>query len=211
MDITNIVLSAFLAFGQPIPNTRDVVRYAGVQAIHDDGSMTLRMSEPVRTDGVEGGCRHVVLKSRDETYPFFLTRHIVFYDDCDVVETWTEILHGESGPVRLAKMDSFAAEIPGATNEIRVMTLAGGVQHEARVVESALAFGQTLAASSREGIHNAWESNPAMMVSLGQSTETSGEVLGVALEWTGCSAKSVRRTFDGKTSLYIGESSFSPF
>ena len=204
MDITNIVLSAFLAFGQPVTNTREVVRHAGLQVIHADGTLTLRMTEPVRKDWTESGVRHLVFENRDETYPLFLTRHVVFRDDSDVVETWTEIRHEEEGVVRLVKMDSFAAEIPGATNEIRVMTLAGKVQHEARVVECALPFGQTLTTSSREGIHNAWESNPAMMVSFGASTETSGDVLGVALEWTGCSAKSVRRTFDGETSLFIG-------
>ena len=204
MSITNIALSAFLAFGQTIPNSRDVVRYGGIQAIHADGGLSLRLTEPVRKEHDEAGVRHVVLESRDEMYPFFLTRHVVFHDDCDVVETWTEILHEERGPVRLVKMDSFAAEIPGATNEVQVMTLTGMAQREARVVESVLAFGQTLATSSREGIHNAWESNPAMMVSLGLSSENSGTVLGVALEWTGCSAKSVRREFDGVTKVFIG-------
>ena len=204
MNVTNIVLSSFLAFGQPIANTREIVRYAGVQAIHADGCLSLRMTKPVRTESVAAGARHVVLESRDEVYPFFLARHAVFYDDCDVVETWMEIRHEEAGPVRLAKMDSFAAELPGATNEIRVMTLAGGVQHEAKVVESALACGQTLATSSREGVHNAWESNPAMMVSFGPSTEALGDVLGVALGWSGCSAKAVRRTFDGRTWLFVG-------
>ena len=204
MNITNIVLSAYLAFGQPVPNTREVVRYGGVQAIHADGGLSLRMTETDRREVLSANGRHVVVESRDESYPVYLTRHVVFHGDCDVVETWVEIRHEEEGPVRLVKMDSFAAEIPGATNEVRVMTLAGAVQHEARVVESALAFGQTLATSSREGIRNAWESNPAMMVSFGPSTETRGEVLGAALEWTGCSAKSVRREFDGVTKVFIG-------
>jgi len=59
MDITNIVLSAFLAFGQPVTNSREVVRYGGVQAIHADGCLTFRMSEPVRTERTEAGARHI--------------------------------------------------------------------------------------------------------------------------------------------------------
>jgi len=100
MDLTNIVLSAFLAFGQPVANTREVVRYGGVQAIHADGCLTLRMSEPMRTECAEKGARHIVLKSRDESYPFFLARHVIFRDDCDVAETWVEIRHWT--PVRTA-------------------------------------------------------------------------------------------------------------
>ena len=204
MSITNILFSAYLAFGQPIPNSREVVRYGGIQAIHADGTLTLRMSETGRKERAKNGARHIVVFCRDEAYPLYLTRHFVLWDDCDVAETWIEIKHDEEGPVRLVRTDSFAAEIPEATNEIRVLTLAGSNQHEAKVVECGLPAGQTLATSSREGIHNAWESNPVMMVSLGRSDERTGEVLGVALEWTGCSAKSVRREADGRTKVFIG-------
>ena len=107
------MLSAYLAFGQTIPNSREIVRYGGVQAVHADGALTLRMRELDRTESSARGSRHVVIRSRDEDYPFFLTRHIVFWDDCDVAETWTEIRHAEEGAVRLVRMDSFAAEIPG--------------------------------------------------------------------------------------------------
>ena len=204
IGITNIALSAYLAFGQPVANTREVVRYGGLQAIHADGTLSLRMTEPTRrVEDIAGGV-HVVSESGDESYPFFLTRHAVFHDDCDVVETWIEIRHDEEGPVRLVRMDSFASELPWKPDEVGVLTLAGGVQREARVVESRLAPGQTLATSSREGIHNAWESNPAMMVAFGGADESRGDVLGVALEWTGCSAKCVRREHDGRTKVFIG-------
>ena len=205
MDITNILFSAYLAFGQPVPERpREVVRYGGIQAIHADGTLTLRLTETGREERTENGSRHLVVTSRDEDYPFSLTRHFVRWDDCDVAETWVEIRHDEEGPVRLVRSDSFAAALPGVPETVDVLTLAGINQTEARVVESRLAPGQTLATSSREGIHNAFESNPAMMVSLGGATENEGEVLGVALEWTGCSAKSVRREYDGRTKVFIG-------
>ena len=205
INITNIVLSAYFAFGQPIAHSRrHIERYGGIQAIHADGGLTLRLKETGRTQTNEGGSRHIVITSRDEVYPFYLTRHAVFHDDCDVAETWVEIRHDEKGPVRLVKTDSYAAELPGVTGKVKVLTLTGTAQHEAKVVESVLAEGQALATSSREGIHNAWDSNPVMMVSLGDSTERTGTVLGVALEWTGCSAKQVFREWNGKTRVYIG-------
>ena len=207
MDLNSILYAGYLtvaAFGQTVPGTREVVRYAGMQAIHADGNLSLRIVEEGRTESREGLSTHVRTTYRDESYPFFITRHVVRWDDCDVAETWVEIRHDEEGSVRLVRSDSFAAELPGVPKSVDVLTLAGINQTEARVVESRLAPGQTLATSSREGIHNAFESNPAMMVSLGGATESEGEVLGVALEWTGCSAKSVRREFDGATKVFIG-------
>ena len=203
LNITNILLSTYFAFGQPDAREWNIERYGGIQAMHADGTVTLRMTETGRHETVEGAARHVVLESRDETYPFFVTRHVVIWNDTDVAETWVEIRHDEEGPVRLLKMDSLAAEVPWR-GRVKVLTLAGAVQEEAKVVESELAAGQTIATSSREGIHNAWESNPVMMVSLGESTERTGDVLGVALEWTGCSAKSVRREYNGRTKVFIG-------
>ena len=203
-NVLSLVTATYLAFGQPVPNSREVVRYGGVQTIHADGTMTLRLSETGRKETSERGVRRLAIGLKDDGYPFALTRHVVQYDDCDVVETWVEIRHEEEGPVRLVKMDSFAAELPEVPAGVKVLTLAGASQHENNLEESDVAPGQTLATSSREGIHNAWESNPAMMVSLGEATENTGYVLGVALEWTGCSAKSVRRAFDGRTSVFIG-------
>ena len=126
MDITNILFSAYLAFGQPVPERpREVIRYGGIQAIHADGTLTLRLTETGREERRENGARHLVVTSRDEDYPFFLTRHFVRWDDCDVAETWVEIRHDEEGPVRLVRSDSFAATLPGVPETVDVLTLAG--------------------------------------------------------------------------------------
>ena len=207
MDLTTILYAGYLAvaaFGQPLEKSRGVSTYGAVQAIHADGTLSLRLVEGARTEKKDGAATHVTVAYRDENYPFFVDRHIVRWPDCEVVETWLDIRHGEEGPVRLVKMDSFAACLPGRPEKVKVMTLAGRWGQEAGVRESELAAGQTLATSSREGVHNAWESNPAMMVSFGDATEDAGEVLGVALEWTGTSAKSVRREWDGETKVFIG-------
>ncbi|MBQ0033435.1 MAG: alpha-galactosidase, partial [bacterium] len=207
MDLNSILYAGYLTvavFGQTIPGSREVVRQAGLQAIHADGNLSLRIVEDGRSESREGLSTHVCTTYRDESYPFFITRHVVRWDDCGVVETWLDVRHDEPAPVRLVRMDSLAAAIPGSPAKVRVLTLAGANQHEAGVVESELSAGQTIATSSREGIHNAWESNPVMMISFGDSSESAGEVLGVALEWTGCSAKSVRREFNGATKVFIG-------
>ena len=208
MDINSILYAGYLtvaAFGQTVPGTREIVRYAGVQTIHADGVTTLRIAETDRKEAKEGAARHVRITYKDEAYPFYITRHVVRWDDCAAVETWVDIRHDESAPVKLVRMDSFAAAIAGSAEKVKVMTTAGVWGWEGNLRESELAAGQTLATSSREGVHNAWESNPTMMVSFGDSSETSGEVLGVALEWTGTSAKSVRREWNGKTTkIFIG-------
>ena len=207
MDIMGIALATYLAFGQPIPkagNAEAIVRYGGIQAIHADGSVTLRLKETGRTETAEAGGRHIVISLKDEAYPFFVTRHVKTWNDCDAVETWVEVKHDEAKPVRLVKMDSFAAQLPGRHPKVKVMSLTGVWGREANLFESEAVEGQIVTLASRAGTRDAWESNAAMMVSLGDSTETEGEVLGVALEWTGTTSRSVRRVWGGATQVFAG-------
>ena len=115
MDINTILTAGYLlvaVYGQP-EGSREIVRYAGVQTLHADGSATLRIQETGKEEKRDGAATHQTVTYRDEVYPFFITRHFVRWDDCDVVETWIDIRHDEPGPVKLIKMDSFAAVIPG--------------------------------------------------------------------------------------------------
>lgn len=206
MDIFNWVLSSYLFFGQFIPSDQqEIVKYGGMQVLHADGSVTLRMKEVSRNEISQSGARHVAIRLRDEAYPFEVVRHVRKWDDCEAVETWVEIRHDEPGPVRLLKMDSFAAAVPVKADEVRVLSLTGAWAREAGLVESPVGNGQILHLSSRSGVRDAWESNAAMMVSFDEVTERKGKVLGVALEWTGTTSRSVRRTWNGKvTEVFAG-------
>jgi alpha-galactosidase len=195
----DIALAGYLAFGQLVPQgQQEIVKHAGLQVIHDDGAVTLRLKETGRKDIAEDGARHVVISLEDESRPFGVTRHVRVWNDGDAVETWVEVCHSEKGPVRLVRADSFAAAVPVQASEVGVLSLTGKWAHEANVSESKVANGQIVELASKAGTRDAWESNAAMMVSFGPSDEESGKVLGVALEWTGTTSRRIRRGWDGK-------------
>ncbi len=200
MNGMEIALAGYLVFGQVIPGgQKEIVKHAGLQVIHADGAVTLRLKETGRREVEEKGAKHVVISLEDEARPFRVVRHVRAWDDVDAVETWVEISHDESGPVRLVRADSFASAIDVQAQEVGVLSLAGNWGHEANVSESKVANGQIVELASRAGTRDAWEANAAMMVSFGPSDEESGKVLGVALEWTGTTSRRIRRGWDGKT------------
>lgn len=190
-----IALAGYLAFGQLIPQgQQEIVKYGGLQVIHADGAVTLRLKEADRREIAEPDGRHVAIGLRDEAYPLSVTRHVKEWNDCAVVETWVEIRHDEKGPVKLLRADSFASALAVTNAPVRVLGLNGGWASEANVRESEVALGQTVSLVSRHGTRDAWESNAGFMVSFGEGVdETRGRVLGLALEWTGTSDKRVSR------------------
>ncbi len=202
-----VAMSGLLAFGQVIPNwEKEIVKHAGLQVIHADGALTLRLKEIERLDQEIKGGRLFTIKQKDEFYPIYITRYIKTWNDCDVVETWYEIQHNEAGPVRLIRADSFAANINCYAETVKVLTLTGVWTREGNVSEATVANGQIAQFRSLSGVRNAWESNAAMMVSFGDDVdEECGRVLGVALEWTGTTEKRVRRSWNGQeTDVFAG-------
>ena len=206
MNGMEIALAGYLAFGQVIPSgQQEIVKHAGLQAIHADGAVTLRLKETGRKEIPEPGAKHVVVSLEDESRPLRVTRHVRAWDDVDAVETWVEIAHSESAPVRLLRADSFASAVDVKAKEVGVLSLTGKWAREANVSESKVANGQIVELSSKAGTRDAWESNAGMMVSFGPSDEESGKVLGVALEWTGTTSRRIRRDWEGKvTEVFAG-------
>lgn len=206
-----IALAGYLAFGQLIPEgQQEIVKYGGLQVIHADGAVTLRLKETGRRQVAEPDGRHIAISLEDEAYPFAVTRHVKEWSDCGVVETWVEVRHDEPEPVKLLRADSFAAALAVTNAPVRVLSLNGGWASEANVRETELALGQTLSLTSRHGTRDAWESNAAMMVSFGTDVdETCGQVLGLALEWTGTTDRRVSRFCDDRwakehTEVFVG-------
>ena len=195
MTTLDIALAGYLAFGQLVPNyQQEIIKHAGLQVIHADGAVTLRLKEVSRKESE--GLTTISLK--DEAYPFEVKRYVKTWPDCDAVETWLEISHTEAGPVRLLRADSFASNVDCRSEKIKVMSLSGVWADEAHVHESDLAAGQGIQLLSRSGTRDAWESNAAMMVSFGDDVgENAGKVLGIALEWTGTTEQRVRRNWNG--------------
>ncbi|MCQ2393246.1 MAG: alpha-galactosidase [Kiritimatiellae bacterium] len=196
-----VASEGYLVFGQVIPShQREIVKHAGLQVIHADGAVTLRLKETGREEKMEGAAKHVVITCQDEVRPFRVVRHILSWPDCGAVETWVEVSHSEKGPVKLLRADSFAAPVKASAKTVRVMSLTGVWAKEANVSEAPVGNGQIVELSSKAGTRSAWESNAAMMVSFGEKVnEEEGRVLGVALEWTGSTCRRVRRAWDGST------------
>ena len=201
MTTLEVVLAGYLAFGQLIPQgQQEIVKHAGLQVIHADGSVTLRLKETGRCETAEGGAKTVRISMADEHYPFEVVRFVRSWSDCDAVETWVEIRHSEPGPVKLVQADSFASCVDAKEDVVKVLSLAGSWGCEANVRESEVSAGQSVQLLSRAGTRDAWESNAGMMVSFGvRVDEERGKVLGVALEWTGTTERRVLRNWNGKT------------
>jgi len=108
----DIAMAGLLSFGQVIPSAqREIVKHAGLQMIHADGAVTLRLKETDREERAVDGGRVVTVKLQDEHYPVYITRYVRTWNDCDAVETWYELRHEELGPVRLLRADSFASRV----------------------------------------------------------------------------------------------------
>ena len=206
MNGVEIALAGYLAFGQLIPQRQqEIVKHAGLQVVHADGAVTLRLREEGRDVRDEKGAKITAIRLVDELYPFKVTRYVKTWRDCDAVETWVEIRHSENGPARLVRADSFASAVGVPAKEVGVLCLTGKWGREANVSESKVANGQIVELASKSGTRDAWESNAAMMVSFGASDEETGKVLGVALEWTGTTSRRIRRSWDGnETEVFAG-------
>lgn len=209
MSLTSfeIAMSRLLTFGHVIPyGQQEIVKHAGLQIVHADGAVTLRLKEVGRSDAEVKGGRLYTVRLKDEFYPVYVTRYVKTWDDCEAVETWYEIRHEESAPIKLIKADSFAATIPCKAKTVKVLTLTGVWAREGNVSEATVANGQIAQYRSLSGTRDAWESNAAMMVSFGDDVdEERGNVLGVALEWTGTTDKRVRRDWNGGvTDVFAG-------
>ena len=203
----DIAMAGLLSFGQVIPSgQREIVKHAGLQLVHADGAVTLRLTETGRSESAVDGGRLFTVKLKDEFYPVYVTRYVKQWNDCDAVETWYELRHDEQGPIRLLRADSFASRVDCKADVVKVLTLTGVWGREANLSEATVANGQIAQYRSLAGTRDAWESNPAMMVSFRDNVdEERGKVLGVALEWTGTAEKRVRRSWNGGTTeVFIG-------
>ena len=171
-----IAMAGYLFFGQLVPSDQNrIVKHAGLQVIHADGSVTLRLKESSRSAMtlVDGELHTIVLQ--DEYQPLMVTRRIRTWNDCDAVETWIEVKNDENGPVKLLHSDSFATTITTDKETVEVHSLTGTWAYEANLHVAPVAPGQIVELRSCEGTRDAWESNAAIMLSF-----RDGECCGLA-------------------------------
>lgn len=165
--------------------------YGGLAVIHADGCLTsdLVVERLERTDET------LAIHWKDAFYPFRATQFFRARKDADVIETHVVLENGEASAVRLPRMASLTLAFPLVADRFSVQTTPGQWTCENQLAESELARGQTVSIGSRSGVRGAWGSNPSFMVSIGGTAdETSGNVIGVALCWSGVWEASVRRS-----------------
>jgi len=170
-------------------------KFGGLAVIHADGvTSTELLGTAAKLVDDKPGITHFVIEMKDEVYPFFVTQHFRAVEASDVIETWVEIRHDETAPVKLVRMNSVAMVFPLLANEYSLLSLTGQWAAEAQVTEAPIALGQTVSMTSRSGVRSAFGNNPSFMLSIGpKASESTGRVLGGALAWSGAWDISIQR------------------
>ena len=82
MTALEIAMAGYLAFGQPIGNYYEAItKHAGLQVIHSNGAVTLRLAEVGREELAADGAKTIVVRLKDEHYPFEVARYIKTWGD----------------------------------------------------------------------------------------------------------------------------------
>ena len=158
-------------------------REVAIQATHGDGSMSLELAvESVSRDRRDGS-ETTAIAMKDKHYPFFVTLFYKTYDDCEVIETWTEISHTEKKPVTLYRFAS--AYMPVRRGDTWLTHFHGTWGAECYLHEEPLTDGMKVL-KNKDGVRNTQRDNPSLMISLdGCPRELTGRVIGGTLAWAG--------------------------
>ena len=68
---------------------------AALAVKHADGNMSLQMEVEKTASRTENNAVITTITMKDKVYPFYIDVCYKAYQDADVIETWTEISHGE--------------------------------------------------------------------------------------------------------------------
>jgi len=189
-----------LPIGAPPPETptaRDAEVYpqAGdgyiwepaLQVVHADGntSTDLVCDDLTRTNEAPG--REVIrVHLHDPAYPFEVTICFRAHHDTDVLEQWVEIQHQEAGEITLLNMKSTSLLL--STNVYLTHFFGDWAKEMLRPITEQITPG-TKVLDTKLGVRAEQFQSPSFILSLnGRATETTGEVLGGSLAWSGNSA-----------------------
>jgi alpha-galactosidase len=150
-----------------------------LQIRHADGNTSTDL-RVVKTSTV-GNLTRVELK--DPQYPLFVDLLFRVYPEEDVIEAWTEVRHTERGTITLDQFASSAPEFgPG---EFWLTQFHGDWNREAQMDEERLTFG-TKTLDTKLGVRAHQYIAPWFMLAKGgPAQETTGEVFGGSLAWSG--------------------------
>ena len=163
-------------------------------AVHADGNTSTDMAYVQHAiQKIDDNCTETRIAFKDNKYPLYVTLVFRAYRGQDIIEQWSEITHQESGPVVLQR---FASSAPSFNvTEATLTHFVGEWAKEMHEVEDRLTPGMKVIDSKlgtrADYFHsksfllaprpaNTPAGSPAPAV-----TETSGEVFGGTLEWSG--------------------------
>lgn len=150
---------------------------------HADGNMSTELVYQSDTETKEGNATVYTITMKDKQYNFLVDICYRTYDNCDVIEAWSEIHNQEKKPVTLLKYAS--AYLPMRQNEVWVSHEHGAWGAEAEITEEPLRPG-IFEINDLAGNKNAYFNRPNIMLSLdGKPQENSGRTIGAVLCWSG--------------------------
>jgi alpha-galactosidase len=151
--------------------------------VHGDGNMTLDMEVVNVSTTKDANSNTTEVKMKDKVYPFFVSVYYKAYNNVDIIETWTEIVHQEKKPVVLNQFAS--AYLPIRRGNVWLSHLTGSWANEANLVQEPLEPGMEVI-QNKDGVRNTHTAHPEVMFSLdGKPQENTGDVIGAALCYSG--------------------------
>lgn len=150
---------------------------------HADGNMTLQLEVAGVATEKDGDAMKAVVSLKDKVYPFSVNVCYRAWQDADVIEAWTEISHGEEGPVTLNQFAS--GYLPIRRGSVWLSHLSGSWANEGYLTQEPLEPGMKVI-KNKDGVRNSHTDHAEVMFSLdGRPQENAGNVIGAALCYSG--------------------------
>ena len=166
-------MNAYPAYGMNCPAE------AAIAMRHADGNLSTELF--VSDMKKQGDETKITLK--DPQYPVTVVLCYKAYFEEDMIETWTEVYHGEAKPVTLTQFASCA--LPIRRGNVWLSHFYGSWANEARLVEEPILPGEKVI-KNKDGARNSHTDHAEVMFSLdGKGKENCGDVIGAALCYSG--------------------------
>ena len=167
----------------PVFGSVDMIELPALQVLHSDGDWTTCLTLTGEETISHEGYSLIVRTYMDSKHAFTLRQYIKSYTTLTMVETWTEMEHHQKKAVTLKRFDSGYFTLP--RGNVYIMHLHGTWAAEAAPTIEALTPGLKVIRNT-DGARNAHCDAPEMMIALdGEPQENSGQVIGMALCWSG--------------------------
>ena len=150
-----------------------------LRVVHADGNASTQL----RVVGFSEHEGTTKIELKDSAYPFFFDFFLRALPDCDVIETWSAIRHGEAGPVVLEAYAS--SSIDFGTGEFWLTQFHGDWADEANMSDEKLGPGIKILDSKLGSRAHQFTAPWAMLSAGGPPREDEGLVFGAALAWSG--------------------------